>query len=166
MCIRDSCSHLDQIRGTQPLTSKSAFPFESFYSELRTAFVPGTKSPLKQMFESVLLKRILTPHSCLEKIYYSHKDTALECNSLVYCLEKNTYSMYKIISENNPITYTCFKQGRYPVKFNQTPALQWESVGVFELGGLGNNIIELPRERITGKVLKIGHYLILSLIHI
>ena len=42
--------HLIQIRENGPLTFTSAFPFESFYGEIRHAFQPGTQSPLIQIF--------------------------------------------------------------------------------------------------------------------
>ena len=43
------CSHLLEMRKHGPLTETSAFIFESFYGEMRRAFVPGTVSPLKQI---------------------------------------------------------------------------------------------------------------------
>ena len=90
------CSHLLLIRNKEPLTATSAFPFENFYSELRHSYAPGTPSTLKQIFQSVLLKTILAHHCCSDTIYYSAKDTALECNSLVYTYTNGTHQMYKI----------------------------------------------------------------------
>lgn len=84
-------AHLLNMRHYGPLTESSAFRFEAFYSELRHAFQPGTVSVLKQMFQNVLLKRILSKHVCYEKIYLSEKDTALECNSLIYLFENCQY---------------------------------------------------------------------------
>ena len=52
-------SHLLQIRGKNPLTFNSAFKFESFYSEMKNCFKPGTTSPLKQLFCNVLMKSCL-----------------------------------------------------------------------------------------------------------
>ena len=59
-------SHLQQIRGSMPLTFNSAFKFESFYSEMRNCFRPGTTSTLKQIFTNVLMKR------CVESVSYTH----------------------------------------------------------------------------------------------
>ena len=53
------CSHLMQIRNTGPLTERSAFAFESFYGELRRSFVTGMPSTLKQMMQTVYLRRNL-----------------------------------------------------------------------------------------------------------
>ena len=78
------CSHLAKIRNNKPLTCTSAFPFESFYSELRNSFVPGTISPLKQIFQSILLKRLLSKHVCELTILYSKKSTAMEDLSLIH----------------------------------------------------------------------------------
>ena len=91
-------SHIFQMRAKGPLTEVSAYKFESFYGELRNSFQPGTVSVVKQMFQSVLLKRMLSKHVCYESIYYSEKDTALECNNLIYVFESNTHVIYKIKS--------------------------------------------------------------------
>ena len=48
-------SHLLLMRRNGPLSFTSAFPFESFYAELRHSFTPGTISPLKQMIQKVIL---------------------------------------------------------------------------------------------------------------
>ena len=88
--------HLLEIRSQGPLTETSAFVFESFYAELRKSFQPGTVSVVKQMFQSVLLKIILSKHVGQEKIHYSEKDTALECNSLIYAFDSNERVIYKI----------------------------------------------------------------------
>ena len=77
------CSHLLDIRNNTPLTDTSAFPFEIFYSELRHSYAPGTPNTLKQIFQATLLKRILGHHCCKDSIFYSPKDTTLECNSLI-----------------------------------------------------------------------------------
>lgn len=89
-------SHLPQMRSQGPLTETSAFIFESFYAELRNSFQPGTVSVVKQMFQSVLLKRMLSNHVCRETIFYSEKDTSLECNSLIYVFQNNVHVIYKI----------------------------------------------------------------------
>ena len=45
------CTHLIEMRFHGPLTFTSAFAFESFYGEIRNAFIPGTQSPLTQIFK-------------------------------------------------------------------------------------------------------------------
>lgn len=86
-------SHLIEIRGQGPLTSTSAFGFESFYGEVRHSFCPGTPSPLKQVFEKVLLKRAIGHHSCSPPITLTTHETALECNNLVYTFQYRRYNM-------------------------------------------------------------------------
>ena len=71
------CSHLLKMRQKGPLTFTSAFIFENFYGELRNSFVPGTPSPVKQMMETVILKRSLSHHCCQNTIFFSHKNTCL-----------------------------------------------------------------------------------------
>ena len=57
-------NHIQQIRGNEPLTSKSAFMFENFYSEMKNLFQPGTISPSKQIIQNCYMKRLLESHNC------------------------------------------------------------------------------------------------------
>ena len=138
MCIRDSnCTysihvvfaHLLQIRGKGPLTATAAFKFESFYGELRRSFVPGTPSPLKQMLKSIYLRRSLTSHSCINTIYYSPKDTQLECNSLIYTYVNEEHEGYKIIGiPEHSNMLQCHPIGLFPITYPELPALEWNKV--------------------------------------
>ena len=67
-------SHILAIRGNRPLTFKSAFKFESFYSEMRQLFHPGTNSTLKQILENCYAKRLLEYHSCEKKPFIQHRN--------------------------------------------------------------------------------------------
>ena len=69
--IHTFVSHLLKIKGNRPLTHKSAFKFESFFSEMRNMFQPGTVSPLKQILQNCYIKRLLEFHYCEKKIFYS-----------------------------------------------------------------------------------------------
>ena len=68
-------SHIREMRYHGPLTLTSAFPFESFYGELRNAFVPGTTSTLKQIISNVLIKRAISPHKCKKKSLFRKRYT-------------------------------------------------------------------------------------------
>ena len=149
-----SC-HLPEVRVNGPLTETSAFGFESFYGELRHSFTPGTMSPLKQIMQKVLLKRSTASHSCKAPIYYSPKDTQLECNSLVYTFSNNEYQFYQIISVQNNIL-ECYKVGKYEKSFPETPTLNWAKVGVFEVGGISDEKVEIVIDNIAGKIIKVN----------
>ena len=152
-------SHLLQIRNLGPLTETSAFRFESFYAELRNAFQPGTVSPIKQMMQSVLLKRQLSKHVCCENVYLRVKDTALECNSLIYTYEDNAHSVYKIKSiEGNNLV--CNPLGNHDVDFPCTSMLNWASVGVYRKGGLSSLNVSVQRNKVAGKIMIVGKYLV------
>ena len=148
------------MRSQGPLTETSAFIFESFYAELRKSFKPGTRSVLKQMFQTVLLKRILSKHVCSESMYFRVKDTELECNSLIYVYECNKHVVYKIneIEENGQLI--CNQLGNFEAEFPNTNMLNWSSVGVYRKGGLSSLNVIVPREKVAGKVMKVGKYLI------
>ena len=116
-----SC-HLIEMRYHGPLTFTSAFPFESFYGELRRAFVPGTVSTLKQIMSNVLIKRTITKHSCIQDIYISEKDTSMECNSLIYCFSDLKYRLYQVqsIDGNRLLCKKKFKHCHVPLMKHQT----------------------------------------------
>ena len=147
-------SHIDKIRAHGPLTLTSAFGFEAFYGEMRNSFTPGTKSPLKQILRKVLLKRALSYHCCEATIYYSPKDTNMECNSIVYTFHGNEYKLYKIVSieDNN---FECKIIEKSETMFPQTPTLHWSKVGVFKSGEITDEIEFIERKQIAGKVIRV-----------
>ena len=152
-------SHILQIRAKGPLTETSAFRFESFYAELRKSFQPGTTSVVKQMFQSVILKRLLSKHVCSESIHFRVKDTPLECNSLLYVYESNVHVLYKLkkIEGEN---FICNQLGNQKVDFKNTSMLNWSSVGVYRKGGLCSIDVIVSKDKIAGKVVKVGKYLV------
>ena len=157
--VHVSISHLLKMRAAGPLTETSAFRFENFYAELRKAFQPGTVSVLKQMFQKVLLTRILSKHICSEKIYLSENDTAMESNSLIYVYNNDEYSVYKIMSIDDDIL-TCNQMGNHQIDFKHTQMLNWSSVGVFRKGGLSSVNVLINRNQVSGKVIKVDKYLL------
>ena len=157
-------SHILQIRYHGPLTLTSAFPFESFYGELRQSFVLGTISPLKQVFRNVLIKRILGNHNCEQEIFISTENTAMECNNLVYCYEQNKYKLYKVI-EIRDEEFVCEKINVSKCTFPETPSLNWDLVGVFKKveNSENENAISteiIPHNSIKGKVVSVLDFLI------
>lgn len=153
-------SHLLQIRLQGPLTETSAFVFESFYGELRNSFVPGTCSPLKQMFKKVLLKRSLAVHACEKTIHFSCKDTAKESNSLIYTFNNNVHNIYKITEiDNVNHQFVCKPHGKFDAKFEEV-SLNWTDVGVFKKGPIEPNIVVVDKNKVAGKVLNVGKFLI------
>lgn len=147
--------HMPEIRTHGPVTLTSAFGFESFYGELRHSFTPGTMSPLKQMMENIMLKRNISHHCCESSLYFSPKDTALESNSYVYTFVDRQFEFFKIKAIENDIL-ECHKVGKYATSFQETPTLSWEKVGVFEAGGISDEVVHLRKNNIAGKVLKVN----------
>ena len=152
-------SHLIEMRYHGPLTYTSAFCFESFYGEIRKAFIPGTKSTLLQIFKKILLKRILTPHYCQNTIYLSSRNTCLENNSLIYCFKDVTHRIYKICEVRD--TYViCYKQGRSEYTFPDLPQYNFSKVGVYKRGLISDEKVKIEKSRIDGKVMEIEDLLI------
>ena len=154
-------SHLLKMIAQGPLTETSAFKFEAFYAELRRAFKPGTVSVVKQMFQSVLLKRKLSKHICEEKTFLRTKDTALECNSLIYLYKNNSHLIYKIqaIDKVND-SLICNQIGNHDVNFEHTSKIDWSSVGVYRKGGMSSENVIVDRNAVAGKVMRVDKYLI------
>lgn len=154
-------SHIMEIRSQGPFPSTSAFPFENLYGEIRKSFTPGTMSTLKQIFEKIYLRRSLSYHTCEKTIFFSPKETSMENNSLIYVYENEKYNMYKIISidKENPNILVCNVQGRIELEFADAADVNWSSVGVFREGATGQEIIEIDRGNVHGKVLKVSSLL-------
>ena len=166
-------SHLPQIRGTQPLTFRSAFKFESFFSEMKKMFVPGTISTTKQILQNCYMKRALEFHSCEKTIFYDCKKKpvegkktipGLENNYLIYTTdEENNHHFFQIteIDKEDPNLFICIKQGKFEFKNSYTPNLDWSKVGVFKLGPtVTEKVYKIYRHEIAGKLLKIQNFLI------
>ena len=152
-------SHVQKMRCNGPLTLTSAFAFESFYGEMRQAFVPGTTSTLKQILSNVLMKRFISPHKCVQTIFYSEKDTAMECNSLIYTFSENQYKFYKICAIDEHL-FQCQEIKQLPCTFMETPTLDWSLVGVFMKGETSPEKLNIHKSSIKGKIILINNYMI------
>ena len=156
------CSHLLQMRGKSPLTSRSAFCFESFYSEMKNLFCPGTISPLKQVLQNTIMKRKIGNHQCQNSIVFNAKPKKenRENNHSVYTLTENGHNFYSIISSNDDDTYTCVKQGKFNASFNDIIKKNWSDVGVYKLGPLCTVPVVIKKKDIAGKVIQVNNHLI------
>ena len=153
--------HALQIRGNEPLTEKSAFKFENFYSELRNLFQPGTASPSKQILENCFMKRKLEHHNCVKSIFYDVEKKGKENNSVVYFMDDDKiYHFFNIIKINADGSLVCNPQGRHPFKCDIVKNLNWEKIGVFKSGPFSNEKITIPRNKIEGKVFRVLDFLI------
>lgn len=153
--------HLLDIRTHGPLTLTSAFGFENFYGEMRHSFTPGTPSPLKQIFEKVLIKRVIGHHACKIDIMYATYDTELECNSLIYTFKSQKYHIYRVTSINEEERILSgveifTKNAHFP----ETPNIKWNEVGVFEYDREDSQTVHISSKDICGKVLKVLQYLV------
>ena len=151
-----SSSHLMKIRGNVPLTERSAFPFESFYSEMKNLFNAGTKSTPKQILRNTIMKRAIEPHNCNKSIVYSarKKSDSMEDNSLIYTYNNNEYNFY-VITKIEGDEFTCNKQGKFTYHTDLLPNYNWKSVGVFRKGPIGTELIKVNRNEVKGKVIDV-----------
>ena len=154
-------SHLLQIRGDRPLTEKSAFKFESFFSEMRQLFHPGTVSPLKQVLQNCFVKRLLHSHRCEKQTYYCadkpQKKESKENNHLVYIYnqEERSRTLYNIVEIVSDDEFCCNIQGKFTFQCPLTPDYNWSTVGIYRMGAISEEIHVIKRSDICGKVLKV-----------
>ena len=159
-------SHILKIRGDRPLTEKSAFRFESFFSEMKNLYHPGTLSTIKQILQNCFMKRILEYHHCEKHIFYCAQkkgkgNPGKENNSLIYTFnEEKKVSIYTIIEIINENSFKCHKHGKFVAKFPLTPEYDWSDVGVFKVGPMSEESCVVNKETISGKVLLVNGYFI------
>ena len=169
--IHVGSSHLLKVRGDMPLTHKSAFKFENFYSEMKNLFHPGTVSPLKQILQNCYVKRIIEFHCCEKETFYSPEkkpepgkkfNPGKENNSLIYTYnnEDQTYKMYIIDEIIDHSRFRCRIQGKFKMKIELTPQYDWSSVGVFKIGAISEEVVIVNRKSISGKVIQVNDFLI------
>ena len=154
-------SHLLKMRGDVPLTERSAFKFEAFYSEMKRLFKPGTNSPLKQILRNTIMKRSTEYHTCEKSIKYSpvkNKQT-MENNSLIYTYVNKEYNFYEIQNINGD-EFHCKRQGIFCYQTDLLPNYNWKSVGVFKRGPLGTQTLIINKNEVKGKVLSVMNLVI------
>ena len=161
-------SHFLKIRGDQPLTFRSAFKFENFFSEMRKLYQPGTQFSIKQILKNCYVKRLLENHHCVKTTFYSsekqHKENChpgKENNSLIYTVSENKkIKMYTIVKTINENEFLCTEQGKFEMTMPLVPEYNWSSVGVFKEGPKSEDLQNIERKYICGKVIKVQNYLI------
>ena len=154
-------SHLLKIRGNVPFTERSAFPFESFYSEMQNLFKSGTNSPLKQILGNTIMKRSTEYHTCEKNIVYKEdeKQDKLENNSLVYTFQNKKHELF-VIKKIEGDWFTCHKQGKFKYMPAVLPNHNWSSIGVFRKGPIGSDTYTIHKSEIKGKFLVVLNMLI------
>ena len=163
-------SHLLLIRGNRPLTFKSAFKFENFYSEMRNLFHAGSVSPLKQVLQNCFVKRLLENHVCEKTTFFNVEKKPVpgkkfnppkETNNLIYTIsESYDIDMFIIEEIIDSDTFRCKIQGKFKLKLDLTPEYNWSDVGVYKLGPISEEFNIIKRSEIKGKFIKVNGYLI------
>ena len=154
-------AHMIEMRVHGPLTLTSAFGFESFYGEIRNSFVPGTSSTVKQIMQKVLLRRVLSKHQCKPTVHITNHNTELECNNLIYTYTHRTYNLYKVVDvQKEDEILNCVKINTCEMFFEETPNLNWDLVGVFQLESIDNEVKNISEKYVAGKVIQIDDMLI------
>lgn len=160
-------SHLLQIRGDAPLTERSAFKYENFYSELRNLFQPGTTSCSKQILTNCYMKRQLENHNCKKSNFYDTEKKGKENNSLVYYIDENkNYNFFNIIEKIDENNFICNPQGKYRYQNELVKDIDWGKVGIFKVGPYSEEKIQIHRNEIHGKVLEVDKLFVTCPTHV
>ena len=154
-------SHLLKIRGNVPLTERSAFRFESYYSEMKNLFKAGTSSPLKQILQNTFMKRSLEYHVCEKSLFLQPQSSkvTMENNSLIYTFKNDKHELF-VIDAILDDKYICKRQGKFEYKSTLLPNYDWKSVGVFRQGPIGTEQFTIKKEDVHGKYLIVLNLLI------
>ena len=145
-------------KDNKSLTETSCFGFEHFYSSMRRSYVPGTSSPLKQILSKTFLHTLVSQHHCSTPLFFSPKDTCLQCNSLIYQFTNQEYNLYLINSIEDEVLY-CSPLGKRKHQFPLCH-LNWGQIGVFKTGAISDDIVPIMKNDVHGKVLRVSNLLI------
>ena len=92
-------------------------------------------------------------------MFLSNYETPLECNNLIYLYVQKQYLVYEISEiENNVLS--CYQVGQYPVTFEETPEINWSTIGVFKKGPKSDEITKINVKQVCGKVINVNGFLI------
>ena len=149
-------SHLLKMRGNVPFTEHSAFPFESFYAEMKRMFQAGTTSPLKQILKITYMKRATEHHVCEKTIFYQEENNrnTQENNSLIYTWKNNKHDLFVITSIDGD-EFLCKRQGKFQYTSPLLPNYEWNTVGVYRKGPIGSEIYRIHKNEVRGKYLDV-----------
>lgn len=156
-------SHLLKMRGNVPLTERSAFIFESFYSEMKNMFKSGTVAPLKQILQNTIMKRKLEYHVCSKSIFYQEQKErekqTMENNSFIYTFSNNKHELY-VIKEINGEEFVCKRHGKFEFSTKLMPKYDWNSIGVFKKGPIGVQSFSILKDDVKGKFIEVQNMLV------
>lgn len=154
-------SHLLKVRGNVPFTERSAFKFESFYSEMKNLYKPGTLATPKQILQNTYMKRSIEHHVCQKTIKYEKQNDSpkMEDNSLIYTFNDGKFDMYVIQSIEGE-EFTCRKQGKFEFNSPLLPNHKWNTIGVYRKGPIGVKTFKLNKNNVKGKVISVLNMLI------
>ena len=150
---------LDEAKG---IVGRSLFldiPYFKYTKSITVEYMHGTCLGVIRHKMKILLKRTLSFHCCKATIYFSPKDTTMECNSYVYTFKGNEYHLYKIVSIEDD-TFECNIVEIIETMFPETPTLNWGKVGVFKSGEIKNEIQFIQRQEIAEKINKVQNLFI------
>ena len=180
---RDNCTynahvfgHITKLRQLAPLTDTSAFPFESFYHQMKQSYALGTTSMCKQAILNVLMRIQEGGHSCKKPIIYKTKAASQSDDTLIFT---EGHQMFQIRSmEDGGTLFRCSKihKSDYTVMVNDGKTmLDFGQIGVYTYDGVEDynpadlaapNTMEVPKRDVQGKVVLVHGFLVTIPIHV
>jgi hypothetical protein len=151
-------SHLAILRHHGPLTTTSAFRFESFLAVLKESFHVGTPNVTKQIFENLFLSMAVKGHVCHPSLKIKTKETNRTDDTLLRAYNK----WYKAVGENDDgiLCKTINTEAAY-FELKSGISVNFGHVGVFcDLGIGGQAECAIPLKDVTGKGIRVGEYIV------
>ncbi len=142
-------------RKTGPLYKTSCAIFEGNYRHLKKGFYPGTQNIGVQGIRNTLLHQLHT-HMCPSerKLRLSAKTTRTIDDSLVYCSNDRYYKILEESEESGMYKAARIKTRKFRHPLIRTPFdLPWSLVGVKKYYGLRDDVQEISREDVQGKLI-------------
>ena len=147
-------THAEIIRRKGPFPALSTFPFEDHYSSYKKWYADGTFNQPKQIMYNIYTALLSKKCDCKRYIKYSGSEREATDDTRIYLFSEGIYHLFKLV-----------EVGENTVSGVQINTLPWEpllrvpdfrAVGVFETDGLKDEVKQIEKSQIAGKVMMVG----------
>jgi hypothetical protein len=146
--------HLNEIRTLGPTSETSAFPFESFFSDMRKHYRTRTVNIGKQVLENHALNYALGKHRCSKTMTHRAERTQRTDDCWIYQYDRanKSHDFFKVAAN------VCHGDGgvvacRVHIEKYVDGDLEWDRVGVYQMKGVSEEREGVDLNAIDGKAI-------------
>lgn len=151
-------SHLPLLHQHGPLTSTSAFRFESFLAVLKDSFRVGTPNVTKQIFENLFLSMAVKKHSCRPSLTFKAQATARSDDTL---LRANNNWYICVLKTHEGVLCKALNTEPAYFEMDNEVAFNFGHVGVYCDLGISDDAEQLIFVNdISGKGIRVAEYIV------